>query len=267
MNQNLKNKFILFLSLYQILLLLSSYWFGFCLHEIVDSPYKFPNIDKTYWLIHFLGIVQFFSKLKTSSVFLEILLFALPIAIFFIKTNRLLVLLNILLLFLFEILYNTNSLHHYHSILSLIFGWFTISTQSAKSQKLMFNFFILYGLFIFWSAGFWKLGRSSFLHPNQLNSIIIEQNVVSLYLEPNSFFNLIRKFLINRPLFSDLIYKSVVLFQISFIIPCLTNKFDRFYIFGLFLFFIFNLVLMNIFSLIPLLIGFGLYFRSQINNN
>ena len=266
MNQNLKNKFILFLSLYQILLLLSIYWFGFCLHEIVDSPYKFPNIDKTYWFIHFFGIIQFFSKSKTASIFLEILLFALPMAIFFFKTNRFLVLLNIFLLFLFEILYNTNSLHHYHSILSLIFGWLTITTQSTKSQKLMFNFFILYGLFIFWSAGFWKLGRNSFLHQNQLNSIIIEQNITSLYIEPNSFFNHIRKFLIYRPLISDLIYKSVVLFQMSFIIPCLTKKFDWFYIIGLILFFIFNLALMNIFSLIPLFIGFGLFFRRQINN-
>lgn len=266
MNQIQKNKFILFLSFYQIFILMSSFIFGYSLHEIIDNPYKFPNIDKTYWIVHFLGIVKFFSQSKSLSIFLETSLFALPIGIFFLKSNRTLVILNIILLFLFEILFNTNSLHHYHSILCLIFGWLIFTSKNTKSQNLIFNFFIFYGLFVFWSAGFWKLGRNSFLNPSQLSAIIIEQNVASLYLEPNSFFNLIRKFFINNPIFSDILFKSVVLFQMSFIIPCLTKKFDMFYVLGLILFFVFNIVLMNIFSLTPLFVGFGLFFRKEVNN-
>ncbi|MCU0328587.1 MAG: hypothetical protein MUE53_06315 [Chitinophagales bacterium] len=251
------------LSIYQFCSIVILHLNGLSLIHIKDSPYQFPSVDMTFWLIHGLGLIEL-NKSAYFSYVLEFLFFLLPI-VFYFKSSRILTWINILVLILYEILYNSNALHHFHHLLPLAIGWLALTTNDKKKRMMLMNFFVFYVLFIFWSAGLWKILRGYIFQPNQFENMLWAQNAASLYLEPRSLKSIVQFYMINHAKLAQIVYFVGILFQVFVLSAYFTKKWDNLLIIGLVIFSILDYFLMSIISLLPILGVFVLVLRKKFN--
>jgi len=243
-----------------IILALGVRFFQNALISQLASPlFISPLADNSYWLLHILGIPQFFLKHKCAALGLDISLF-LSLLLTILSLNqptnqkklflcRCLQTLSFLLLGLYFFAYNSAHIQHGHQLIGLWALSFALLWGGKGLRWLR-----LYTCFILASAAAWKIARLSAFYPLQLAHILPLQHAQLAYEQPNHWRISLYSFLVENPYWAYVAWLAAVVLQASFIVGFFQPKFDKVLFVLLCLFVGMNYLIMNLYfgELLPL---------------
>jgi hypothetical protein len=208
----------------------------------------YPGIDNTYWLFHWLGIPHMATHSVVWSAVLDILLFIIPIVASILPERRVYAVLFTLLLFVYQLTYSTYAIHHYHSLIGMLFLSIPFWFGSGERFTLMWQAVRYYFFFIFTSAALWKLSTGSLFAGHQMRAILMAQHAQYIFDYPGAWSSHFYSYLIAHSALSQAFLWAGFLLQASFIGGFFTAKYDRIYLILFIAFFVMNYVLMHILS-------------------
>jgi hypothetical protein len=198
-------------------------------------------------------------------VLLPILLFSL---ITFMENKRWIKIISVLtssVLFLYGLLIDSTTLIHFEGYIMLALFSLVFYFKDAIGFYFTFNCYRYFFIFIFFSAGLWKLRTRAIFNNEQMSCILLEQHLRHLVYDSNDYFSRLIYFLINSTMFSQSLYCMVFIIQVSFISGVFTKKFDRILLCLFIIFIVLDYFLMRIDYLIWIGYGIVLYFSKFIN--
>ncbi len=169
-----------------------------------------------------------------------------------------------LFLFGYGLIIDATTMIHYEGFIMM--GVFSLLFYSKNDQNFYFSFhsYRYLFLFIFFSAGIWKLRTGSVCHPDQMSAILLHQHAILLSKMGTDFYAKFICFLISNSYFSFGIYIIATLIELVFVIGFFSLKHDKI-LFVLFLgFIIFDKILMQIDYLPWLGYAFTLLYSEKI---
>lgn len=225
------------------------------LSQLQQPVIIYPDVDNTYWLLHLLNVPRFIVQHPVLAVTLDMSLFALPI-LFLLFSNRWVAVLYTCVVALYSICFNSFAAHHYHGLIGLIVMSIPFWFKREDKFVLAWDGARYYFLFVFASAGLWKLARLSWLIPEHFSMVLTEQNIAYLFHNKSGIFVSLVKLFIENIWLSYIAYLLVIIAQLSFTAGFFTRRFDKFYLAAMLVFFVFNYLLMGIVSFELLVLGF-----------
>jgi hypothetical protein len=243
-NMALKTKFV-----YGMGLVIALYHFiaNTLFSQLQQPLIIYPDIDNTYWLVHLLNIPRYIIQHPVLAVALDMSLFALPI-LFLLFGYRWIAILYTLLVALYSICFNSFAAHHYHGLIGLVIMSIPFWFNKEEKFALAWDGARYYFFFVFASAGLWKLFRGSWLLPEHFSNLLLEQNITYIVHNTSGFFRAIVTFFIDNKGAAFVLYLTVIIAQLAFLIGLFTKRFDRFFFMAVLVFFVFNYFIMGIVS-------------------
>lgn len=227
------------------------------LAQMQQPPFIFPETEWVYKFYLSTGIPQFITAHSFLSAIFDISLLVTTVG-FLLGKNRLYAVLFTLAALNYFLTYNMVTGHHYHGLAGLL----AISIPFWFKSEQRFNFsweaVRYYFLYIFSSAGLWKVLRGSAFYHDQLSNILKQQQVNLLIQNPNGYKAHIAQFLISHSDISHACLLTVVVLQLSFATGFFTRKFDMVLFWLAILFVVANLLVMNILSMELLILNLTL---------
>jgi hypothetical protein len=208
-----------------------------------------PGIDNTYWLFHWWGIPHMVTHSVIWSAVLDILLFLIPVVASIIPGRRVYAVLFTILACIYQITYSTYAIHHYHSLLGVLFLSIPFWFGPGQRFTMLWEAARYYFFFIFASAALWKLSTGALWHSGQMSSILMSQHAQAIYDYPTSWSSHLYSYLISHPGIAQLFLWAGFAIQLSFFGGFFTRKYDRVYLALFVSFFVVNFLLMHILSL------------------
>ncbi|MFN8287842.1 MAG: hypothetical protein U0V74_13885 [Chitinophagales bacterium] len=191
----------------------------------MQQPVLFQLPQNVYGLFNLSGISNWLTTHYSIALLTDILLFALAL-LSIITGNRITVILSTLLLTVYMLVFNMAAYHAYHGLVGAIA--ITIPFWSQKEER--FNFLWhaarYYWLYVFASAGLWKILRASAFLNDQMSNILMQQQLDYLLQHPHSFKAGIIQYLISHPAVSHMVLLVNVGLQLSFLVGFFTRRFD-----------------------------------------
>lgn len=205
------------------------------------------NNDFVYLLFYNSGIMQFILSHPFVASVLDMMLFLLPI-LAMVTGRRAFVSGTTLGLLLYQFIFNWVTYHNYHGLVGAIA--LTIPFWSKKEQRfeLLWQGIRYYWLYVFASAGLWKVLRGSAFHDGQLSSILMAQQLDMLLQHPDSWKAHLIQYLISHKQVANTVLLINVALQLSFLIGFFTRRFDYLLIGLSLLFCVANYFVMHIIS-------------------
>src|ERR1051325_957946 len=148
------------------------------LHQLHHPVLISPEIDNIYWIFHLLQIPEWLTT-HFALAFDMILITLIIICIFF---SRFWIFPMFLAIFLwtYYITFNTYAGHHYYQI-GFLFIVLPFTAKGEKNFDFLWEAVRYYCCFMYASAGLYKLFRGSIFHPEQMQSILMNDNASNLY--------------------------------------------------------------------------------------
>ncbi len=227
------------------------------LAQMQGPPFIFKDTEWVYQLYLATGIPQFITSHSVLSSVFDISLLVTTVG-FLLSRNRIFAVLFTLAALNYFLTYNLVTGHHYHGLVGLL----VISLPFWFKSEQRFNFsweaVRYYFLYIFSSAGLWKVLRGSAFYHDQLSNILKQQQINLLLQNPSGYKAHVAQFLISHTGFSHALILANVVLQLSFAIGFFTKKFDRFLFWFAILFVAANLFVMGILSMELLILNLTL---------
>jgi len=227
------------------------------LAQMQGPPFIFKDTEWVYQLYLATGIPQFITSHSVLSSVFDISLLVTTVG-FLLSRNRIFAVLFTLAALNYFLTYNMVTGHHYHGLVGLL----VISLPFWFKSEQRFNFsweaVRYYFLYIFSSAGLWKVLRGSAFYHDQLSNILKQQQINLLLQNPSGYKAHVAQFLISHTGFSHALILANVVLQLSFAIGFFTKKFDRFLFWFAILFVAANLFVMGILSMELLILNLTL---------
>jgi len=208
-----------------------------------------PGIDNTYWLFHWLGIPHLATHSVIWSAVLDILLFLLPVIASLVPGRRIVAFLFTILVLVYQVTYSTYSIHHYHSLLGVLFLGIPFWFGPGQTFTILWEAVRYYFFFIFSSAALWKLSTGSLWESSQMSSILMAQHAQTIYEYPGTMFSHLHSYLIVHTAIAQFFLWAGFIIQLSFLGGFFTKKFDRIYLILFMAFIAMNYLLMHIVSI------------------
>ena len=208
-----------------------------------------PGIDNTYWLFHWMGIPRLVTQSFIWSAVLDILLFLLPVMAALLTQRRVYAILFTLLVLIYQVTYSTYAMHHYHSLIGVLFLSMPFWFGPGQRFTIMWEAARYYFFFIFSSAALWKLSTGALFHSGQMSAILMSQHAQSINDYPATMSSHMHSYLIAHGGLSQALLIAGFLIQASFIGGFFTKRFDRIYLILFMAFFAMNYLLMHILSI------------------
>lgn len=212
-----------------ILAVLLYQWSANLLISQLEAPVLIrTDIDLTYWLLHWTGIVELISQNYWAGIVFNLFLFGSTLSAIIWPRKRIFTILATIFFMTYVISLNSFMNWHYHNIITLIFLLLPFCTRTIKQFSLWFAGARYALLYVYASAAIWKLSRGSVFNPGQMNWLI-EHNYIDRMAEKNfspSFFEQIMISLLDHPtLMYGLLIMGVTM-EAAFLIGFFTRKFD-----------------------------------------
>ena len=212
-----------------ILAVLLYQWSAGLLISQLESPVLIrTDIDLTYWLIHWTGLVELISQNYWGGIVFNILLFGFTISAIVWPKKLVFTILSTLTFILYLISLNSFMSWHYHNIITLLFLLLPFCTSTIKQFSIWFAGARYALLYVYASAAIWKLARGSVFNPGQMRWLI-DHNYVDRMAEKTfdpSFFEQIMISLMDHPALMDGLLIMGVTMEAAFIVGFFTRKFD-----------------------------------------
>jgi hypothetical protein len=206
------------------------------LHQLQQPILVNPGLDKSYQLLLMTGLPQLLVSNFNAALTFDCTLFILPLACIFFPKRVWLSVLFSMLLFLFVITEYSYLCFHKHNLVGLFIASLLPCFSREKSFTFAIESFRFYILFVYASSAFWKIFRGHSFNQGHLHSIIAADAAAFLYHQPHSKLASVIRWLLKHQSVTDLMMKSTIVFQASYVIGFLTKRVDLFFLFGAILF-------------------------------
>ncbi|THU30442.1 hypothetical protein FAM09_30255 [Niastella caeni] len=205
-----------------------SFFSNTLLHQLQKPVIKFPYVDPTYWIMHYLGIPELITGNFVMACTFDTALFASCILSFMYPEKRLYCWSFIILYFIYFITFNTFGTHHTNHKIGFLFIAIPFTVADYKSFNFLWQGLRYFLLFAYADAFLWKLFRLSWLHPDQ-GLLIMKKNVAAfLYFEPNTLQAGLYRWSLQHPAWVNGAYLVGMLLEGLFIVGFFTRKFDHY---------------------------------------
>ncbi|ANE50969.1 hypothetical protein [Flavisolibacter tropicus] len=202
-------------------------------HQISGNPLVDQEIDPTYWLAMILRLPAIFRG--TLAIVLDSILFLSCLASLFIPNQTYSTRIFFIAHFLFFILYNLYSGHHYINIGILIMSFpFVFKTNERFTAGFTFCRFLF--CFMLFSAALWKIWRGNLTHFDQGSTLLLLQFKSLLFQESSFQYKTILFFAQNR-MMGQLLWLGMIGIELLFFWGFITYKKDNWLLIGHLLFF------------------------------
>ena len=202
------------------------------LHQLQRPVIKFPYVDTTYWVMHYLQIPEIITARFWIACLFDTALFASCILSLIYTDKRLYIWSFIILYFVYFITFNTFGAHHTNHKIGFLVIAIPFAVADYKSFNFLWQGLRYFLLFAYADAFLWKFFRLAWLHADQ-GLLILKKNVAAyLYFEPNTLQADFYRWLLQHPAWVNGAYIAGMIMEGIFIIGFFTRKFDR-YLFAL----------------------------------
>lgn len=215
------------------LILVTYYFSAGLIHQIDGNPLVDQEIDPAYWLAMILNLPDFFTGY--AALTLDCILFLSCIGSLLIPNQTLTTWTFFISHFLYFLLYNLLSGHHYISI-GLLFLSFPFVFRTNERFTASFTFCRFLFCYMLFSAAVWKIIRGNIAHMDQGSTLLLLQFKSLLFQESSFQYNTIL-FFVQHKLLSQLLWVAMIGVELLFFWGFLTWKKDRWLLIGYLLFF------------------------------
>lgn len=209
-----------------ILALVFRYFSNALLHQLHDPVLKYPYVDLTYWLYHFLHIPELFTSNFSLALIFDFALLGTAIGSFFSIEKRMYPIAFTLLFSIYFVTYNSFSAHHTHCMIGLLLIGIPFWFKDDERFALLWEGLRYYTLWIFFSAFLWKLFRGTIFLHSQGTANFLNENASYLVHNPNDFWSNIYLYILASPAIASFLHASGPLLQALFGIGFFTKKLD-----------------------------------------
>lgn len=197
------------------------------LHQLQQPVIKFPYVDTTYWVMHYLQIPEFITSHFWVALLFDLGLFASCLLSFLYPQKRLFIWLFIVLYFVYFITFNTFGCHHLGDKIGFLLIALPFAVADHKSFSFLWQGLRYFLCFAFADAFLWKFCRLAWLHTSEGMLILKMNQAAFLYLEPNTWFAGFYRWLLQYPGWLQAAYITGAIMEGLFIIGFFTRKYDR----------------------------------------
>ncbi len=260
LNQQHRKNIVAFYCLLFYALMLFKWWSGLFLYQFRPEIFN-TRFDLVSWFLMNTGLHQWLINQSLRWVLFDVAFYILPLFYWlaFLKNSKLARAVALVMLIVNWIyiqcytLFPTNSIESYTC-------WLLFPILFLTSRLRSF-FFVLQGLryyflFIFASAGTWKIIQLGIFNADQMSGVLLYQHKEFLTSSPGYWLTNFFYWLINHPFWGYLLYLAGTLTELFFIAGFFTKKPDRWLISAFIVFVVLDLFIMRIYywELAPFLI-------------
>ncbi len=204
-----------------------------------------PESDNTFWLLHILRLPQWLLQHRGAALAFDIILTCSCIICIFVPGQRIFTRITVVGIWILYVCYCTAAGKHYAQIGYLLVP---IPFLVLKTEKfsLLWDGIRYWICFLYTCAGLYKLYYGGFAYPLNMSHILQQMNAEWLFFKPTGFQADIIAYLAEHPGLSQWFYRMAALMELSLLIGFFTRKFDRFLLYGLFVFHLGNFLLLHI---------------------
>jgi hypothetical protein len=196
------------------------------IHQLQAPVLKYPYVDPTYLLMHFLKIPQAVSSNLLIAWFWDVSLFLTCIGAILFPAKKWLIVFFIFFYFVYYIIFNSYGTHHTHSLVAFLITPF-VFLFSKKSFSFAWQGLRYFLLFAYSAAFLWKFFRFSWLHVHQ-GILILKRNLTAyLFYNPGTFLSKIYWWVLDHPLLIEVIFFGGFVMEGLFLIGFFTRKCDK----------------------------------------
>jgi len=212
--------------------------------QIGPNPLLNQGVDPVYLLFMYLRIPQFVSG--WPAVYFDGLLVLSCMASFALPRYRIFPIVFFILHFVYFIVYNMLSGHHYIGIGLLIMSFpFMFSGLRFAYMFTLCRFIFCFMMF---SAACWKIARGNLWHVDQTNMMLIGTYIDELTNNESTFSVRIAKWLLQHNIVSHLVWCTLITLEAVFALGFFTLKWDRLLLGAYLLFFAGRWIIFNIYN-------------------
>lgn len=235
---------------FALIVLVSRYFTLQLLNQLESPVLIFPNIDNTYWILHISGIPSALAGHHILALIADIFIIAITLSLIIKPKSRYLPIIFTIVFTLYSIVFNSFSGHHFHGYLSIVVVSLPFWATKSDWFSIIMNGVRYYTLFIFGSAGLWKLFRGVLQSTGNLLDILKVQHFDYLIDHPDIWLADFCSYLMINTELSVSLFEILTYWQLSFILGFFTKKVDLVFAITILVFFVFNLVFMHVNSFI-----------------
>ena len=210
-----------------VLLIFIYYYFSHLfISQVGLNPILFQEIDPAYWLLMILKIPQLIAGNTIIAIFFDLILVISAVISFIKPSQSVSVKIFFVFYFLYYMLFNLLSGHHYVNIGILVTAF---PFMFSRNEKFAFLFACsrYYFLFIFTSAALWKLWRGSLFHNGQIVTLLQQKKLLATISGDTSLRFQIDLFLLIHKEFALVAWIIMGVLELSFIIGFFSYKYDK----------------------------------------
>ncbi len=214
------------------------------IHQLGEPILKSVEADNVYWLLHLCKIPDFFIQKNVALCFDFGLLLGMLVNLIWVKDRGITFIIWVLWM-LYFIVFHSYFMHHGHSLIGLLFVMVPFVLPERYFYEAMRGV-RYYALFIYVSAGLWKLFRGDFFSLAYFSDVLQKQNIEILLQHPEHFQSKFIAGLLDYMAVTYFMWMILMLVQISFVVGFFTEKYDKKLMLVSFLFPVISCFLMNI---------------------
>lgn len=221
--------------------------------------YVRPDISS--WIFMQTGFPQWVLTHRAAWLLADLIFYSLPflylLVLLFRQKHALTV--AVLMLFLNWIYIEIYALYpivliHWHT--AWLFFPIVFLSSKLKTFSLLFEGLRYFFIFLFFSAGVWKIAMGGVFCPEQMSGVLLEQHVAQLANSPQYWQSRFYLWLIDHSVISQLVYIAACVLQLSFVVGFFTKRYDRWLVAAFLLFLVCDYLVMRIpyFEIAPLML-------------
>ncbi|MEZ4915361.1 MAG: hypothetical protein R2836_00050 [Chitinophagales bacterium] len=211
-----------------IILLLIRLYNGLLLHQLSGNPVFYTSKDLSFIVFSSIPFIKTVLQSSFTAWFIDITLFISALGALFVpKANKFPILFSITLFFYIVIYYSSHGVHH--SLVGLFFMSIPFVFANKKKFETALAWVRLSVVWVYFSAGLWKVIRGAFLHGGYFSTLIKEHYGLQMYLSPDSLANKIRWFVADNVALSNSFFILLVIAELLFIIAFFTQRYDKYF--------------------------------------
>jgi hypothetical protein len=197
------------------------------LHQLQQPVIRYPYVDVTYWLLHWLQIPEFITGHYIVAWIFDAALVITCIMAFLFPAKRLFVIVFLILYFIYYITLNTYGTHHAGNRMGILLIVVPFLVANITGFNYLWQGLRYWLVFGYSCAFFYKLFRLSWLHADQ-GMLIMKKNLAGyLYFNPDTSLAAFYKWLLSHPQLVNALFTTGFIIEGVFIIGFFTKKFDH----------------------------------------
>ena len=203
-----------------------SFFSNTLLHQLQQPVIKYPYVDLTYWVMHFLQLPEIITGNFWLACIFDLALFTFCILCYLYPEKRWCIWSFITLYFIYFITFNTFGAHHTNHKIGFLLIAIPFTVSNYKSFNFLWQGLRYFLLFAYTDAFLWKLFRLSWLHPDQGMLIMKKNQAAFLYFEPTSMLAAVYRWLLLHPALVNGAFIAGTIIEGLFIVGFFTRKYD-----------------------------------------